>query len=129
MLHRILSPLLRLQSLGGLRFKLPGSPEPDVFYPVIPFFIGDNKELNKLAGVRTGHFTKRQCRFCTCLSADMNNFYTGLQTKRKTSDVVEMIHSRNRQQLLKDMSVVYDIDKVRSSQVYNCFARKFDYLI
>jgi hypothetical protein len=112
----VLSPIIKLQSVGGLSFKLPGCPVSDVFYPAIPFFIGDNKELNKLAGVRTGHLTKRQCRFCTCLSSDMNNFHMGVEPNRTNSAIIEMIDSKHKKQLLKDISVAEDIDKVISQQ-------------
>lgn len=48
----------------------------------------------------------------------MNNFYIGVQSTRKMSDIQQMIESRNKKQLLKNMSVVHDIDKVILLQLH-----------
>lgn len=93
--------------------SLRTSSSPVTYYPAIPFFIGDNKEQGHLAGVRSGYKTKRQCRICLCESIRLNDFLNraGHQLRNR-HDVHSACMQKDKHRLLKDLSVVEDIDKV-----------------
>jgi hypothetical protein len=107
--------------MGGLAFSMPNESANTVYYPAIPFFVGDNKELNHLAAVRSGGMTNRQCRICLKESAHMNEFrhLNDGEMLRRRSVVVEACNSGrvSRLQTLRDLSVSEDIGDVSECSV------------
>lgn len=84
-----------------------------IYYPAIPFFIGDNKEQGRIACIRSGYKTKRQCRICKCETSELNNYYTcALNQLRTLTEIEEACRSNLKKDLLKNMSVAEDIENV-----------------
>jgi hypothetical protein len=114
--NSVLSPLMRAQEMGGLVLKLPGENANTIYYPAIPFFLGDNKELNHLAAVRTSRLTRRQCRICLTESVEMNEFpkfnvFT-LRARSQAINACNMLTRAEKTKELKDLSISEDIENV-----------------
>lgn len=87
--HRMLQPVLQAQDSGGIIVNIEEPTYEDhtarggretkllstkFLYPVVPFIIGDNEELSRLSGVKTGSNTYKQCRCCLCPNNFMHCF-------------------------------------------------------
>lgn len=102
-----------MQNVGGISFQIQKDQGNATYYPAIPFFIGDNKELCTLSGVRHGPKTKRQCRICKLENSGMHIFADPQeQAMRSRSQVVEAMQHLNHKELLKDLSVSASISSV-----------------
>jgi hypothetical protein len=106
----VLSPVRDVQNIGGLSFQLEKNQRNEVYYPVIPFFIGDNKELCTLSGVRHGPKTMRQCRICITHNTAMHTFKDPQEdVLRRRTVVCAALDHPHRKENLKDLSVSANI--------------------
>lgn len=70
----MLKPVLQAQNSGGVVVSIGELSNTKYLYPVLPFIIGDNEELSRLCGIKTGSSTYKQCRCCLCPNDLMHEF-------------------------------------------------------